>query len=46
MQKAQSRVHVYPALQVSPAAVELYNSILATQGMIDHSNCTLMVDLE
>jgi tubulin alpha len=41
--KSKLEFTVYPDPQVSTAVVEPYNSILATQAMIDHSDCAFMV---
>jgi tubulin alpha len=42
--KRKLKFTVYPAPQVSSAVVEPYNAIIATQALIDHSDCAFMVD--
>jgi tubulin alpha len=44
--KAKLEFAVYPALQISTAVVETYNSILTTHTTLEHSDCAFMVDNE
>uniref|UniRef100_UPI00358EFF5C tubulin alpha chain, testis-specific-like n=1 Tax=Myxine glutinosa TaxID=7769 RepID=UPI00358EFF5C len=44
--KSKLEFAVYPAPQVSTAVVEPYNSVLTTNAMLEHSDCTFMVDNE
>uniref|UniRef100_A0A2K5HJV7 Tubulin/FtsZ GTPase domain-containing protein n=1 Tax=Colobus angolensis palliatus TaxID=336983 RepID=A0A2K5HJV7_COLAP len=44
--KSKLEFSIYPAPQVSTAAVEPYNSILTTHTTLEHSDCAFMVDNE
>lgn len=44
--KSKLEFTVYPAPQVSTSVVEPYNTVLATHAMIEHSDCSFMVDNE
>ncbi|CAI9169421.1 unnamed protein product, partial [Rangifer tarandus platyrhynchus] len=42
--KSKLEFSIYPAPQVSTAAIEPYNSILTTHTILGHSDCAFMVD--
>ena len=44
--KSKLEFSIYPALQVSIAVVEPYNSIFTTHTTLEHSDCAFMVDDE
>ena len=44
--KSKLEFAVYPAPQTSSVVTEPYNGVLATHSMLEHSDCTFMVDNE
>ena len=44
--KVKLQFAIYPSPEVSTAVVEPYNAVLATHSMIDHADCTFMMDNE
>jgi tubulin alpha len=44
--KTKLEVAIYPAPKISTAVVEPYNAVLTTHSMLEHVDCTFMVDNE
>ena len=44
--KTKLEFTIFPSPHISTAVVEPYNSILATHSMLDHADCTFMMDNE
>lgn len=42
--KSKLEVAIYPAPEMSTSVVEPYNSVLATHTMLEHSDCTFLMD--